>query len=127
VVVWITLVLALYLSQLFIPSLFRIHQVGLAAYIGSRDDLPPLPRIGSRAERAARNLGESLPLFLTAAVLSVAMGRETDLALLGAQVFLWSRLAYLGLYLTATPWLRSLAWTAGLAGVLMTAWPLFGL
>lgn len=122
--VWITLVLALYLSQLFIPSLFRIRQIGIAAYVGSRDDLPPLTRIGGRAERAARNLGESLPLFLTAAVLSLAMERETPLALFGAQAFFWSRLAYLGFYLAGTPWLRSLAWTGGLAGVMATAWPL---
>lgn len=52
------------------------------------------------------------------------MDRETDGVMLGAQIFFWSRLAYLGLYLTATPWLRSLTWSVGLIGILAMAWPL---
>lgn len=121
---WIALVLGLYLIQLFIPSLFRIPQIGLAAYVGSRDDLPALPRYGDRAERAARNMLESLPLFLTAAVLCIVMERVSNGAMLGAQVFFWARLAYAVLYIAGVPWLRSLTWTIGFVGVLAVAWPL---
>lgn len=128
VLFWIAAVLTVYLAQLFIPSLFRLWQpgVGLFAYVGSRDHLPPLTPIGGRSDRAARNLAESLPFFLSAAILIIVMGRETSLALLGAQVFFWGRLAYLGLYLAAVPWLRSLAWAIAFTGVLVMAWPLVG-
>lgn len=124
---WITLVLSLYLVQLFIPSLFRMAQpgVGLLRYVGSRDDLPPLGNVGGRFERAVRNLGESLPFFLTAAILTLALSRESDLGLLGAQVFFWARVAYLGLYLAAVPWVRSITWTVAFAGIVVVAWPLF--
>lgn len=121
---WIALVLGLYLIQLFIPSLFRIHQIGLAAYVGSRDGLPALPPYGDRADRAARNMLESLPLFLTAAILCIVMERVSDVAMLGAEVFFWSRLAYAGFYIAGVPWLRSLIWTIGFLGVLAVAWPL---
>lgn len=123
---WIAAVLILYLAQLFIPSLFRLAQpgVGLTGYVGSRDDLPPLPLLGGRADRAARNLGESLSFFLTAAILAIALDRVDDVALAGAQIFFWARLVYLGLYLAAVPWVRSLAWTVAFAGIVATAWPL---
>jgi uncharacterized MAPEG superfamily protein len=125
---WIVLVLALYLAQLFIPSLFRIAQpdIGLVRYVGSRDDLPSLSPFGGRSERAARNFAESLPFFLTAAVLTIVLDRETTLSLVGAQLFFWARLVYLGLYLAAVPWLRSIMWTIAFAGIVMMAWPFFG-
>ncbi|MGE3739710.1 MAG: MAPEG family protein [Geminicoccaceae bacterium] len=108
---WIAAVLGLYLGQLFIPSLFRLVQpeVGLLRYVGSRDNLPLLDGVGGRSERAVRNLAESLPFFLAAAILTVALARETELGLMGAQTFFWGRLGYLGLYLAAVPWVRSLA------------------
>jgi uncharacterized MAPEG superfamily protein len=122
---WIVVVLSLYLAQLFIPSLFRLFQsdIGLLRYVGSRDDLPPLSPLGARCERAARNFAESLPFFLTAAILVIVLQRESGLAILGAQVFFWGRLAYLGLYVAAVPWLRSIAWTIAFAGIVLMAWP----
>jgi uncharacterized MAPEG superfamily protein len=128
VLFWIVAVLSLYLIQLFIPSLFRLVQpgVGIPGYVGSRDNLPPLDGVGGRSERAVRNLAESLPFFLTAAILTIVLGRGTDLGLLGAQVFFWGRLAYLGLYLAAVPWVRSIVWTVAFAGIVMIAWSLSG-
>lgn len=122
---WIIAVLSLYCVQLFIPSLFRVAQpgVGLLRYVGSRDDLPPLGTVGGRSERAVRNLAESLPFFLTAAILTIALNREDDLALLGAQIFFWARVAYLGLYLAAVPWFRSIMWSVAFGGIVLMAWP----
>lgn len=123
---WIVAVLSLYLLQLFIPSLFRLVRpgIGLHRYVGSRDDLPPLGTIGGRSERAVRNLAESLPFFLAAAILTIALNRESDAGLLGAQIFFWARIAYLGLYLAAVPWIRSVTWTVAFSGVVVMAWPL---
>ena len=123
---WIVATLSLYVAQLSIPSLFRIAHpgVGVHRYVGSRDDLPPLGMLGGRSERAVRNFLESLPFFLTAAILTIALNRESDLGLVGAQIFFWARLAYLGLYLAAVPWLRSIAWSVSFAGIIILAWPL---
>ena len=125
---WIVLVLGLYLAQLFIPSLFRVIQpdIGVRRYVGSRDELPQLTSVGGRSERAVRNFGESLPFFLTVAILTIVLDREATISLVGAQIFFWARLAYLGLYLTAVPWLRSITWTVAFAGIVMMAWPFLG-
>ncbi|HEY9012754.1 MAG TPA: MAPEG family protein [Devosia sp.] len=122
---WIFAVLALYLVQVFIPSPIRIAQVGISGYVGSRDELPDLPPLGARAERAARNLAESLPFFLAASILCIVLDAETPLALAGAAVFLAARIVYLLLYINAVPYIRSGAWTIGFVGILMMAWPLF--
>lgn len=121
---WIVLVLGLYLVQLFIPSLFRIGQVGLTRYVGSRDELPPLPVVAGRTERAARNMAESMPFFLAAATLIIVFEREAGLPIIGAQIFFWARLAYLALYAAAVPWLRSLTWSVAFAAIVLMAWPL---
>jgi uncharacterized MAPEG superfamily protein len=121
---WIFAVLGLYLVQVYIPSPFRIAQVGLNGYAGSRDNLPELPAYGARAERAARNMAESLPFFLAVAVLAVVMKTETPLAILGAEVFFFGRLVYLFTYIFAVPYVRSVVWTIAFAGIVMMAWPL---
>lgn len=123
---WIVAVLALYLVQLYLPSPFRIGQVGLGGYMGSRDSLPDLPVIGARAERAARNMAESLPFFLAVAVLVMVMKVETPMAMLGAEIFFFGRLVYLFTYLFAVPYIRSMVWTAAFAGIVVMGWPLLG-
>jgi uncharacterized MAPEG superfamily protein len=123
---WIAAVLVLYLVQVYIPSPFRIAQVGLGGYAGSRDNLPPLPPYGARAERAARNMAESLPFFLAAAILTLVFKVEQPLGIAGAQVFFFGRLAYLVLYILAVPYVRSLVWTLAFAGIVMMALPLLG-
>jgi uncharacterized MAPEG superfamily protein len=122
---WIFAVLGLYLVQVFMPSPFRIAQVGVGGYVGSRDGLPDLPPLGARAERAARNLAESLPFFLAAAILVIVLDAETPLALAGAAVFFVARIVYLLLYINAVPYVRSLVWSVAFIGILMMAWPLF--
>ena len=79
-----------------------------------------------RAERAARNLGESLPFFLAAAILGIVLDAQTPLALAGAAVFFGARVVYLLLYINGVPYIRSAVWTVGFIGILMMAWPLFG-
>ena len=124
--VWIIAVLALYLLQVYLPSPIRIAQVGVSGYMGPRDDMPDLPPLGARAERAARNLGESLPFFLAAAILGIVLDAQTPLALAGAAVFFGARVVYLLLYINGVPYIRSAVWTVGFIGILMMAWPLFG-
>ena len=121
---WIFAVLGLYLVQVYIPSPFRIAQVGMGGYAGSRDNLPELPPFGARAERAARNMAESLPFFLAVALLAIAMKTETPLAILGAEIFFFGRLVYLITYIFAVPYIRSAVWTVAFAGIVMMAWPL---
>jgi uncharacterized MAPEG superfamily protein len=38
---------------------------------------------------------------------------------MGAQVFLWARIAYALIYLIGIPWLRTLAWAISIVGLIM--------
>ncbi|MDR7331552.1 MAPEG family protein [Roseateles asaccharophilus] len=69
----------------------------------------------ARAHAAQANGWEALPIFLAA--LFVAHQHQVAQATVDALAmgFLAARLVYIGLYLADQPWLRSLAWFAGLA------------
>lgn len=117
--------------------LLVIVQIALAAHLASlqygyrwaasaRDEPTDPPRvIVGRARRALSNLLETYPLF-AAALLAVLATRRTDAwSLIGAHLYLWSRVVYLGLYLAGAPLIRSLVWNAALAGILIVAAQLF--
>lgn len=92
---------------------------------GPRDEERPVTaRWARRAERALRNLMETFPVFAAAVLAVVLAGRTGELTLLGAQLYLWGRIAYLPLYVFGVPYLRSLAWAVAFAGIVMNVWPL---
>ena len=93
---------------------------GLKWSIGARDGAaPPLSVHADRSQRAARNFLETFPFFAAAVLCAIATSKEGHLALLGAQLYFWARVAYLPLYLIGIPLIRSLAWGVSLAGLLM--------
>lgn len=110
----------LVIGQIVLAAQLANAQYGLRRAASARDEppAPPKPLVG-RAQRALSNLLETYPLFV-AAVLSVGLTHRFDLwSLIGAHLYLWSRIAYLGLYLAGVPLLRSLVWNVALAGILI--------
>ena len=128
---WIFAVLALYLFNLMLVSYLRFSQSGMSQAdmvkvgLGPRDQLPELGVMGGRADRALNNLKESLPFFLTLAVLCVAMGKVTPMSIYGAMLFTAARYAYLPSYLWGLPGLRSAIWMVAMAGLVMMVISLF--
>jgi uncharacterized MAPEG superfamily protein len=119
---WIILMLILYYAGLFLPSMFLIPQIGLGAYLGTRDGDPDPGTMQARAQRAHRNFQENLAPFLSLAVLALVLPEvNMKLAVLGAEVVFFARLAYLPLYLMAVPFVRSAVYTVGAVGVVMMA------
>lgn len=112
-------------AQLLLASMLVTRHRGMAWNAGPRDtDAGPLPVLAGRAQRAERNFLETFPFF-AAAVLAVAWsGRADAHTALGVQLYLWSRLAYVPLYLFAVRYLRSLAWALAMAGLALVLWPL---
>lgn len=119
---WILACLALYLVNIYIPTVLYLPAEGMARHLGPRDDLPPASAMVGRARRSLANFQENLPIFLGLALLSMIVeGADSGRALLGAQIFVISRVAYIPLYLAGVPLLRSLAYTVGLFGCLLMA------
>lgn len=89
---------------------------GLKAGLSNRDSLPEPTPLGGRAERAAANTIEALLLFVPLALVAQLAGHAEGV-LLGAQIFFWSRVVYLPVYLAGVIYLRSLVWGVGVFGL----------
>ena len=120
----IFLVLILLFVQAFLPGKFLTDQIGPRGQMGPRDDLPEPSRELGRARRALANLQETLPIFLTLAVLSIVLGEQGWLSIAGAVVYLIGRIAHVICYMRAlAPW-RSMSFLVSLIGNAMIAIPL---
>ena len=81
---------------------------------------PAADRLGrAGAARQPQFPGLETFSFFAAAVLAVALAHQSDASsLLGAQTYVWARVAYLPIYLAGIPYLRTLVWAASLWGML---------
>jgi len=78
---------------------------------------PPLSRAG-RAQRAHRNMLESLLIFAALVLVAQFAGKSNVVTALGAQLFFWGRLAYAPVYVIGIPWLRTGLWGVSCVGLL---------
>ncbi|WP_428030894.1 MAPEG family protein [Ancylobacter sp.] len=113
-----TLVLAL--VQVLLPAMWRNRETGLDYNASPRDEPgPPVGVVTGRLRRAQANLFETLPVFAAAVLIAHVAGREGALTLWGAGLYLGARIVYIPLYAFGVPYLRSLAWTVSLLGVVL--------
>lgn len=115
----LTCAVVLALAQAVLAVLGAMLQVGLPALAGNREGLPEITGWAGRAARAHRNMLENLVLFAALVLVAVAAGRTNAMTLLGAQIFVWARLAYLVVYVLGIPWLRTGVWAVSVVGLAM--------
>jgi len=114
---YIILSVILYILGITFQDIMATKQYGLGPLVGPRDTLAEPSNIVGRAKRMNQNMLEALAMFAPLALL--AIHTDTAGATLGAAVFFWARVAYAPLYILGVPWLRTLAWLAGVAGIIM--------
>jgi len=114
--VWAT---ALTVMQMVLAATAATQQVGLPTLAGNREDMPALVGLAGRAQRAHRNMLESLVLFAALVLVAQAAGKANAATALGAEIFFWARLVYAIVYLVGIPWLRTGVWAVGLAGLVV--------
>ena len=83
--------------------------------LGNRDNLKEATPMGGRAERAAKNSVEAAVFFVPLALIANAAGMDAEV-MLGAQVALWARIAYVPIYIAGIRYLRSFVWIVGVVG-----------
>jgi uncharacterized MAPEG superfamily protein len=110
---------ALTFVQLLGAVLGANSQVGLLQLVGNREPAPVLAGWAGRAERAHRNMLESLPLFIALVLIAHIAGKTDATTLLGAELFFWARLVHWLVYLAGIPWLRTGAWAVSFAGLIL--------
>jgi uncharacterized MAPEG superfamily protein len=110
---------ALWIAQLLVATTGGMLQFPAPALAGNRET--PLDGKGwvGRAQRAYRNMSESLLPFAALVLVAHAAGVSNDMTVLGAKLFVYARMTYAVVYVAGIPWLRTLVWTAGFAGILM--------
>src|SRR5579864_6877409 len=110
---------ALTLVQMVIALMGAQMQVGLPPLVGNRENLPVMLGWAGRAQRAHRNMLESIVLFAILVLVANATGKANATTALGAELFFWSRIAYAAIYLAGIPWARTAAWGVSVVGLLM--------
>src|SRR5689334_14039763 len=89
---------------------------GMKIGLGNRDDVAEPTALSARADRAARNMLESMPLFVGVVVAARYAGAPADQLTLGSTLFFWARLAYFGVYLAGIAYLRTAVWIVAVLG-----------
>ena len=110
---------ALAFAQVVVAALGANTQVGLPKLVGNRETLPPLTGWAGRAQRAHRNMMESLPLFIALVLTAHLTGANTATTIVGAQLFFWARLLYAIVYVVGIPWVRTLLWAVSVVGMVL--------
>jgi uncharacterized MAPEG superfamily protein len=107
-----------------IAVLGATQQVGLVTLAGNREGLPELTGWAGRAQRAHRNMLESLVLFAILVFAAHVANAANSVTALGAAIFFWARIAHAVLYIAGVPWLRTLSWLASIIGLFLIFWQL---
>jgi uncharacterized MAPEG superfamily protein len=115
----------LYVVQILLGALAADMKNGIAWGLGNRENIPELEGWGGRAQRAYVNMAESLLPFACLVLIAYSLDRTGEWSVLGAEIFLLSRLAYAVLYVAGIKVLRSLAYFGGLAGIILVIVQLF--
>lgn len=111
--------LVLALAQILLTAAVRTRETGLKYNASPRDDIAPPPgKITARLQRAEKNLLETLPIFIGAALIVHLAGLETPGIVRAAQIYLAARILYIPLYAFGVPYIRSLVWAASLYGII---------
>ena len=90
---------------------------GMKTAFGNRHETPETAPWVDRADRAAKNMMENLPLFIGLVAVAHLGGRHGPRVDLGAHLFFWARVAYWPIYLAGVPVVRTLIWYVSIIGL----------
>lgn len=115
-VVWTTVILIVLLG--FQGALVPVNQ-GFAWGLGNRDEARTKTDLQARAARTVANHIEGMMVFVPLAVIVAMADLSSTLTIWGAGLYLLGRALFAPLYLIGVPYLRSMAWSVSLVGILM--------
>ena len=117
---WLVAGAVVYFLTIMTPASILFFQIGFMRYLGPRDTLPEPGPVHARALKADANSRENFPLFIGLGVLGLVVeGTDTAQALLGAQMYVLARIAYVPIYMAGIPGLRSAAYMVSWIGLIL--------
>ena len=118
----------LFMLLLGMQSLTAIFTgVPMTVLTGDRSDMPAANTLRGRANRTVSNSVEGLVIFAPLVIIAHLAGISNELTAMGATIYFWSRVAYVPCYMFGIPWLRTLVFGVGLAGLAMIIMAIFGM
>jgi len=110
---------ALTIVQVLVATSGAMTQIPLPVLAGNRETSVEGRGWVGRAQRAHRNMLESLVLFASLVLVAHVSGLANATTALGAAVFFYARLVYTVVYWLGIPWLRTAVWTVAAVGLVM--------
>lgn len=110
---------ALTMVQLLIVIVGASFSIPLPVLAGNRET--PVEGKGwlGRAQRAHRNILESLVLFAILVLVAHVTGKANATTALGAAIYFWARVAHAAIYIAGITWVRSLAFAISMVGLVV--------
>ncbi len=118
--------IALFFLIVLVQGYAGIANNGPMPMANSRDNLKPPTKFQARMKRLTDNYRENLWFFAPLVLIAAVAGVSNQWTMLGAQVFLFSRIAHAFWYALGLPLIRPLLWFAGVIGCGMIFLALFG-
>jgi uncharacterized MAPEG superfamily protein len=110
---------ALTIVQVLVASAGAMTQFALPVLVGNRETAIEGRGWVGRAQRAHRNMLESLVLFASLVLVAHVSGLANATTALGAALFFYARLAHVVIYWLGIPWLRTAVWGVAVVGLVM--------
>ena len=115
----------LLIAHVMVQATFSDLSKGIGWALGPQDDEREQNLIAGRIERALANYLETLPAFIALALMLTVTESGTATSAMGAAIWFWARVVYVPAYASGIPMVRSIAWFASIAGLVMMLLPLF--
>ena len=110
---------ALTIVQLLVAVIGVTTQFPMPVLAGNRETAIEGRGWVGRAQRAHRNLLESLVLFAALVLVAQVAGRANAMTAMGAALFFYGRLVYAAIYWAGIAWVRTVAWAVSLVGLVL--------
>lgn len=104
----------------------NIFALGLVTAAGNQHHIAPWSGWNDRLNRAIRNQIEGIVIFAPILLAVELANFNNETTALGAQMFVYARVAHAIVYTLGIPWVRTTAWAVGVAGIILLASPFFG-
>ena len=110
---------ALTMVQLLVVIIGAMATIPTGILAGNRET--PVEAKGwlGRAQRAHRNMLESVALFGILVLVAHVAGKANAMTAMGAAIYFWSRLAYTVIYVAGITWVRSLVFGVSMVGLVI--------
>jgi uncharacterized MAPEG superfamily protein len=105
--------------QLLVVIVGAQTQFPMSVLAGNREKVVEGQGWVGRAQRAHRNMLESLVLFAALVLVAQVSGRANAMTTLGAAIFFYARLVYAPIYWFGITWVRSVAFGVAMVGLVV--------